>query len=167
MVNTNISDLGSQICLDPTTAVVTTGVLYEDTYPGQYVIPVSGDWIKAVNTTEAYRYMKGGVVEYRRRINNSGGVPTIDEVYDISAEPALDTVEIIKKGKVLVFIDDPQATYYPGALLQISSTAGNLVIVSANEATGATSGTALRGTFVAQLFRKAVSGDTKAVVELL
>jgi hypothetical protein len=169
MVNTLISHLGSQIACDTTVPCKrTSGDLAADTYPGQYVVmDGSGTWSKIDSDTEAYRMAFGGVVDYRRRKNKSSGFPTIDEVWDIDNETTLADAPIITKGKVLVFIDDPVATYYPGKVLQASSTAGNLVITAALEATGATSGTAIRGQTLAILASKVVSGDTKAYVDLI
>lgn len=169
MAKTTMVLLGAaQIMCDPTTAKTKDGILAADAYPGQYhVIDAStGKWTKAVNTTAAYRHDKGGVLVYKRRQNNNGGTPTIDDPYDIDNEPALDLATFCVKGKVAVFIDDPGATVYPGARLEVGGTAGNLKIVQALEATGASGGTAIRGLTVATLAEKVESGDTRAFVYL-
>lgn len=167
MVNTSISDIASAICQNPAEARSITGILAADTYPGQACVldNSTGKWTKADSDTAAHKLKRIAVPEYRRRKNNADGVPTIDEVYDIDAEPALDLCVLYTKGKVSVYIDDPAATYYPGQEMMISATAGNLK-VAALEATGATSGTALRSVIVATLAEKIVSGDTKAWVIL-
>lgn len=167
MVNTLISQIASAICQNPAEAKSITGILAADTYPGQICVldNSTGKWTKADADTAAHLFKRIAVPEYRRRKNNSDAVPTIDEVYDIDAESALDLAVLYTKGKVAVFIDDPSGTYYPGQDMVVSGNAGNLKVAS-NTATGATSGTALRASIVATLAEKIVSGDTKAWVFL-
>ena len=169
MVNTTMVLLGAgQIQCDPATGKTKDGILATDAYPGQYHVinDSTGKWTLAINTTAAYRHKIGGVLIYKRRQNDAGATPAIDAAYDIDAEPAKDLGTFAIKGKVAVFIDDPAATVYPGARLEVGATAGNLKIVLALEATGATSGTAIRGRTVATLAEKVVSGDIRAFVIL-
>lgn len=167
MVTTSIS---GQIIHDPTKAKTTTGTLAADTKPGSYVILDASTlkWTKVTNATEAYRFRKGGVLTYTRRPLSTGLLPAIGDAVDIDGRGAVDQDEICLKGRVSVFIDDPVAAFPKGSVLQISDTiAGNLMIVSANENTGVTSSSAVRGVFVAELAYPVVSGDTVAVVDLL
>lgn len=165
MVNTAISDIASDICQNAPEGKKIGGLAATDVYPGQYVIMASGKWTLIDSDTAAHKLLKGGVVDYRRRKNDADATPTIDQAYDINAEPIDDYIEVWVDGICAVFIDDPVATYYPGIELIASATAGN-VKVRAQEATGATSGTAYRSAKLGTLARKIVSGDTKAFIAM-
>lgn len=168
MVNTSISDIAGAIQQTPVTGKVISGILAADTYPGQYCVldPSTGKWTKADKDTAAHRLRLGAVVVYNARVNDDNALPTIDEAVDIDNEPADDYYSLCVKGRVAVKIDDPSGTYYRGQPLGLSTTAGNLAIITGLEATGATSGTAIREIPKAYLHDKVVSGDTVAIVDL-
>ncbi|MHA1748382.1 MAG: hypothetical protein ACTSYF_07020 [Promethearchaeota archaeon] len=166
MANTKISDIGSTIAIDPVACKTVTGTLDADTKPGQYVVMVGGVWVKVDADTASHKLLRGGVVEFRKRKNDDGGVPTIDANYDIDNEPALAKVGIITRGPVNLFIEDQSGTVYPGTPFGASSTAGSLTAIS-QEATGATSGTGLRRVTLAILKEKVVSGDTVGKFDLV
>lgn len=165
MANTNISDIASRIQQNPSQATIVDGKLATDGYPGQAVVVVSGKWTLATSSTASHKLKEGGVIIYKKRKNDDGGNPTIDDPYDIDNEPALDYIYVCTSGICAAFIVDQVATVDVKTQLSISSTAGSLTQRS-QEATGAASGSAFRSTLFATLARKIVSGDTKGFIGL-
>ena len=166
MANTSISDICSKIAQNQRAEnSKTEGIASEDVAPGEYVVFTSGTWTLADSDTAAHKLLRGAVVSYRRRKNDADSNPSIDDDYDIDAEPNLASVPLIRSGIVACKITDQTGTVYPGAQMIVSSTAGALTVL-ALEATGATSGTAIRSVIVGTLARKIVTADTVAFVDL-
>jgi hypothetical protein len=159
MVNTAISDIATRIDQNPGQSSKLTVTVDSDAYPGEFRVPISGTYTKLVSSTAAHKLLRPVVVNFKARLNDDNGEPTIDEVYDIDNEKALAKVPVITDGIVAAKCVNQAATVYPGEEFIASTTAG-AVTRRSQEATGATSGTAFRSVTAAVLVRKIVSGDT-------
>lgn len=159
MVNTLISHIASRIDQNPGQSVKETVTVDSDACPGEFRVMVGGVYVKLVSSTAAHKLLRPVVISFKARLNNANGEPTIDEVFDIDAEPALAKVPVITDGIVAAKCVNQGATVYPKTEFIASTTAG-AVTSRSQEATGATSGTGFRSVTAAVLTRKIESGDT-------
>lgn len=157
----------SQILLDVQTGTNTVwGTLGEDLYPGQWVmLHTDNKWYKADADTAAHKLLALGVAGFNQRIRQSTMAElTIDDVYDITyAEDQVAPIHIA--GNCIAFVTDQGATLPPGTPLMISGTGGSATIL-AQEATGASGGTAIRSVICGYVSQTIVDDDTKAIVSI-
>lgn len=149
--------------------IIVDGVLAADTAPGEFVFNdiATGTWIALDSDTSAAHKLAGpgqvGCVLYRRRITPSTGAICLNTAdYVITVHKM---APICISGIVGGNIVDNSASASAGCDMTSSSTAFNLQI-QALEATGATSGTAVRLNPVATLAANIITADRYAAVAL-
>jgi len=129
MANTAASDIStSRICLNPSEAIIVTGILAGDYLPGEVVVSIANVWTTAINTTAAHKLMHWGVVGYQKRIRQSTGAEIdIDTAWDTS-ETEDKQVPIITDGFVIARFVDQNAAANLGTGLMVSTTTGALTL---------------------------------------
>jgi hypothetical protein len=144
------------------------GEISTDMAPGAFVYNnvATGKWIPLDSDTAAHKLAgpgQVGCILYRPRIYTTTGAQRLNsDDYDITYKK---TVPICISGVVVGDITDQGGNVGSGESLIASSTAESLTVL-ALEATGATSGTAIRSVVCATLAAKVANGDTKAKIAL-
>ena len=149
MANTAIS----QVVLDyvilegRTRARILWGKLAATDKPGQVLYESgTGVWTKVDAATAAHHLLKYGILEFNPRTSATFGEVDIDIAYATTDDVPIIIGSYGGDLKLGAAIEDPGGAKLFGVALVISSTAGNLEAETL-EATGATSGTAIRYSF--------------------
>jgi hypothetical protein len=148
--------------------IIVTAEISEDMAPGAFVYnnQATGKWIPLDSGTAAHKLAgpgQVGCILYRPRIFITTGAQRVNsDDYDITYTKS---VPICISGIVVGNIIDLNADHSAGTGLIASSTAESLDVL-AQEATGATSGSAIKSRICATLAAVAKDGDLKAVIAL-
>lgn len=167
MADTSISDIAGRIIVNVPRSRSSTGSAATDVYPGQCVIldDTTLKWTLADADTAAHKLKRGGIVTWKSQIDDDGSFPDIDDLIDIDNRPMKARIKVCTFGMCACKVDDQGGQKAAGYEMIISSTAGNLTI-RAQEATGATSGTAFKSACMGVLASTLTNGDTVGFVDL-